>query len=191
MVFDVEAGDYDRDGHTDALLALEWSDAPANSRFRGVELYRGNGHGGFAFAWGVGVDGLRALRVDDVDRDGRLDLVALAAGSSGPRISVLRQAGGVPVETPVSGPVGDLQLADVNRDGKVDALVAHFAPGTIGVYLVMAPGTSHRAAPSLFRSGPARSSSRISTTTAVPTSSSGPAGTRSSCCRRPAAGRRP
>jgi hypothetical protein len=134
-VFDVEVGDYDRDGHTDALLALEWFDAAANSRFRGVELYRGNGHGGFAFAWGIGVDGLQALRVGDVDRDGRLDLVALAADHSGSRISVLRQAGGVPVETPLGAFASDLQLADVNRDGKIDAVVSHLDPGTIDVFL--------------------------------------------------------
>jgi len=134
-VFDVEVGDYDRDGHTDALLALEWFDAAANSRFHGVELYRGNGRGGFTFAWGVGVDGLRALRVADVDRDGRLDLVALAVDGSGSRIAVLRQAGGVLVETPVSGFGTDLQLADVNRDGRIDAIVSRFDPATIDVFL--------------------------------------------------------
>jgi hypothetical protein len=134
-VIDVDAADYDRDGHQDALVAKGIFDGQGRPAAFSLDLYLGNGRGQFRFGRMVeGMpNGLQGFRRADLDRDGHLDVVAFSHGE----LYVKRGIGSGPlVETviPLPAEVAGFELGDMNRDGVLDAVVAHFNPASISVY---------------------------------------------------------
>src|SRR5262249_25168678 len=121
---DVELADIDKDGDLDAVLS--GGDNSANSK---TEIYLNNGSGGFS---AVPVASLAAgavvqdAAVGDLNGDGNLDIYqANVLGAD--RIWFGDGAGGFTLQT-VTASVGSaaVELADLDGDGDLDALVTAF-----------------------------------------------------------------
>ncbi len=118
----LSAADVDGDGHLDVLILTSAS---------GLHYLRGNGNGTFSGSLtpiDVGTGSVFSTAVADLNGDGRTDLAAsvstasassiviryrLADGSLGPILSI-----------PVTGIAGQLTVADLNDDGRLDLVVA-------------------------------------------------------------------
>lgn len=115
----VAAADFDLDGIVDVVMV----------RAAHVGIYLGDGSGGFTESDGIeiGADAT-AVKVQDLDVDGVPDVVvSTGAGSPNLALRVLR-SGMFDELLPLGGDIydgRDLALADVDQDGKVDAVVAH------------------------------------------------------------------
>lgn len=127
FVFDVAAADYDRDGHLDVVMAVQYSRPTEDSGFEGVEVYRGDGNGGFTLIREVAVAGAHQVRVADLNRDGRSDLVVAGTAS----VSILLQGVSGSIDVPVASYPSQIETADVNRDDRIDVLVSHRDPSAI------------------------------------------------------------
>ncbi|MGW8728429.1 FG-GAP-like repeat-containing protein [Streptomyces sp. NPDC055808] len=135
---DVAVGDFDEDGKPDL--------ATSNANTNNVSAVLGSGGGTFGvatrFALGGGTNP-QGIAAADLDGDGHLDLITSNASSG--TLSVLRGDGHGGFGTASSVPAGvalpsKLRLADVNEDGKLDAVVV--APGTPGrVAVLLGDGT--------------------------------------------------
>ncbi len=130
----VDAGDYDQDGHQDALLSTVHYDAEGRVTASSLDLFFGNGKGQFAVAERLNMPlDLNGVHTGDLDRDGRLDVVALGRRA----LYIRRGVGSGPVAESVvtlSGSATDVELADVNRDGILDAVVSLYDPRSFAVY---------------------------------------------------------
>ena len=112
-------GDFDGNGRADVAVSLQSGDLSVLLR---------DGSGGYAHAPGspraIGSSDAGPLKVADVDRDGRADLVALQARASGATVAVLLGDGhggfGPPSTIPVAGYPGGLGLADLDGDSDLD-----------------------------------------------------------------------
>ena len=114
--------DFTRDGHQDAVLSLVEFDADGRDLSNRIVLYAGNGRGQFSspVTLSSGDGWVRHLRAGDVDRDGDADIVFLGGG-----LRVLRSTDAGTVSSTYSSGFGNwLELADLNRDGSIDALIA-------------------------------------------------------------------
>ena len=112
-------GDVDRDGKTDAVAYVFG---------RGLEVWFGNGAGGFLGSLSIPLtllNGLQAVELGDLNADGRLDIVA----ASSEQVAVMLNDGsgfGSPTYFDASPPSGSngsvngIALADVNLDGRLD-----------------------------------------------------------------------
>jgi hypothetical protein len=134
VVLDVDAADYNRDGHQDALLAKVIYDPQGRLLMSSLDLYYGDGRGQFRFARLVegGPNGIEGFRTGDLDRDGHLDVVAFNARE----LRIVRGIGSGPfTQTVIPGAsVSAVELGDVNRDGALDAVVARGSPSAFLVY---------------------------------------------------------
>jgi hypothetical protein len=118
----LNAGDYNRDGHQDAIIAKALYDQ-GRPVAAVLELYAGDGRGGLVLArtiYGL-PSGTGGIRTADLNRDGWLDVAAF--GSDG--VAVVLSAGSTPTVQIAIYSVGlnGLQLGDVTRDGILDAVV--------------------------------------------------------------------
>lgn len=131
---DVAVGDFDEDGKPD----LATSNANTNS----VSAVLGNGDGTFGaasqFALGAGTSP-QGIAVADLGGDGHLDLIT--SNSVTGTLSVLSgdgHGGFAPASNAATGVTlpSKLKLADVNEDGKLDAVVVVTgSPGAVAVLL--------------------------------------------------------
>lgn len=131
---DVAVGDFDEDGKPDL--------ATPNANTNNVSLVLGNGNGTFGAATQFGLGGgtgPQGIAAADLNGDGHLDL--LTSNSSTGTLSVLLGDGHGGLGRASSVPAGvtlpsKLELADVNEDGKPDAvIVAPGSPGRVAVLL--------------------------------------------------------
>jgi uncharacterized protein (DUF2141 family) len=136
----VAVADVNGDGKLDALVA--------NYQTTTLSVLLGNGSGGFtlqATSPRLGVSNPTSLVMADVNGDGKID--ALATDSNGGSLSVLLGNGSGGFTYLSSSPATggdipyDVAVADVNGDGKVDALVANYGSGTLGVLLGTGTGS--------------------------------------------------
>jgi hypothetical protein len=104
-----------------------------------------DGHGSFAaqIPFAMGNSELSALGVDDLDGDGRPDLVALSPGlhTLVVRLNAPGLAFGLPESTQLPGGPYDLALGDLNGDGHPDAVTAINDSASLAILLN--DGTGH------------------------------------------------
>jgi len=142
---DLDIGDINGDGLTDIIVMGGWLYAYPNF---GVLTQTADGTFNSAVYYDLGDNTIsQGVAVGDVDGDAAEDVV-VSYGSGG-MIGVFLQNPGGTLNSPVSysaycctgyfdNPV-PVEIADVNKDGRQDILVAH--PGWLGVYLQDAGGT--------------------------------------------------
>jgi hypothetical protein len=132
----LQAGDFDRDGKMDLLVAHNNSGK--------VQFLKGNGDGTFQTPMDVFSDqNFYDLWVGDLDKDGKLDALALSASSS--KVFVLSGNGDGSFTKKNEYATGltpyALAVADVNGDGKPDAVTANNGAKTLSVLLGKGDGT--------------------------------------------------
>ncbi|MGH7710266.1 MAG: FG-GAP repeat domain-containing protein, partial [Gemmatimonadaceae bacterium] len=131
--------DVNADGNIDIVTA--------NGRRPTVEVMLGNGSGGFAAASVLPVGagpGIGSFAIGDVDGDGHLDLVV--SNSGGPDLDrpgslVIKRGDGKghftdASHSPLSAPPGAIleTLADVNGDGRLDAVIRYGERNVVNVF---------------------------------------------------------
>ena len=149
------AADLNRDGKEDVVVVVPGA---------GIEIWYGDGAGGFLGALGIPLNAriaLHAVRVADLNHDGYPDIV----GAGDDQITVLLNNGGggfpAPTYLPATDPDGNsfgtfgtIALADINSDGHADVVT-----DLGGVWLGHGDGTF--AAPALFDFGTSASGIRV------------------------------
>ncbi|MCK9684733.1 FG-GAP-like repeat-containing protein [Scleromatobacter humisilvae] len=132
--------DVDGDGVPDLVVSS------AGSQSARLSVLRGIAGGGFGppTTYDTGDGWPDAVSVADVDGDGRPDIVLAIYGSQAPsRVQVLKQRADHSFVLAASKDLGmeadGLVMADVDGDGRLDAIVAH--PTALGVLLGRADGT--------------------------------------------------
>ncbi|WP_158781106.1 FG-GAP-like repeat-containing protein [Streptomyces sp. NRRL S-237] len=155
---DVAVGDFDEDGKADL--------ATSNANTNNVSVVPGNGDGTFgaatqfALSGGAGPKGIAAA---DLSGDGHLDL--MTSNSTTGTLSVLLGDGNGGFGTASSVSTGvtlpsKLQLADVNEDSELDAVVV--APGSPGrVAVLLGDGTGGFGTASVLSAGTNLSSASV------------------------------
>ncbi len=134
----IAAGDLDGDGDIDLVVTSSFSD--------GVSVLLNNGHGGFVkLAPDIHVGRVpRGIAIADVDRDGRPDLLVTNSGDDS--VSVLRNLGLIANQSSTDylsfaidervrvgrGPRA-VAVADLDRDGNLDLVVANKDSSTLSV----------------------------------------------------------
>jgi hypothetical protein len=133
----VVAGDFNKDGNFDvAFMGSQNGNSPGY-----VSVYLGNGAGGFNLSatynlgnTGYGWQG-NALAAADVNKDGKLDLIAV--NQSDITVSVALGNGDGTFKTPTTYPIGGgynanflaAAIGDINGDGKPDLVMAGYYGG--------------------------------------------------------------
>lgn len=127
----IRVADLDRDGALDIIVG--------NGRRASVEILLGDGSGGFTLQPGVSLAGAGArheFELGDIDGDGAVDLVDAGGSESGAsgflRVYIGNGRGGFDMRSGNSpalpaAPRGSA-LADMDRDGDLDVLLAHGDP---------------------------------------------------------------
>ncbi|GAB3744151.1 hypothetical protein GCM10027594_23120 [Hymenobacter agri] len=138
-VQNAQLGDIDGDGDLD-LVTIENPDFASSVGYYSV---RRNNGGGFASPVTVPVsnDGYTGLALHDMDGDGDLDMVAIAATSL---VILLNDGTGTfAVRGSIAQPyVKSFTVGDVDNDGDLDVLFFNSANSTVGVRLNSGSGTS-------------------------------------------------
>ncbi len=121
------SGDINRDGHLDLLAA---------SHFSRFHTLLGDSAGQFTDTATQTQDGYTSAELTDIDGDGQLDAIVLGWQKTGIEIYRGNGTGQWTLATRLlEGAIGrDLTVADINRDGKADIVVATANRGVI-VYL--------------------------------------------------------
>ena len=123
-LWDILAGDFDRDGRQD--LALLHSGGRLSSE---VSIFRNDGRGGFGEGWIHALNGdFGRLTAADIDTDGDTDLVATGSSAGGSFASVLPNSGdgtfGSIRNLDLVRGIASVAFADFDRDGDLDLAAA-------------------------------------------------------------------
>lgn len=137
----VRTADVNRDGILD-LLMTDYSNG--GSTGTSVDIYIGNGDGTFkaSVTYQTGGTGPKEVEVEDVNNDGKVDLIVGNYTSGG--VGVLLGNGdgtfGAPSVNSSSTGSGQVEIVDVNRDGKMDIVMQEWS-GKFNVFMGNGNGT--------------------------------------------------
>lgn len=126
-----------------------------------VAILQGTGTGSFGAATTLTMPGTSAfaVAVGDFNRDGIPDLAVALAGTTSNKVAILLGTGGGAFGAATTYPVGtepvSIALADFNRDGKTDIVVANQLSNTVSVLLGNGNGTFAAAASHAVNTAPA------------------------------------
>lgn len=149
----ISVADLNGDGHPDLVVNGQTGLA--------ADIFLGNGSGGLAFVGSsAGTSGIHSLLLQDVNNDGRPDLIAEGVGG---RIDVFvgngngtfqsASSGGSSVSDGTTGVGGHLiALADLNRDGLLDALTAT----PVGISTLLGDVSANFSLHGIYNAGPGR-----------------------------------
>ncbi len=133
-VYDIATGDIDGDGKEDIAVAAG----------NYVRVFTSNGNGTFSEAYSVDLGGkVSGLDIGDINGDGKMDIAAVQSNDN--RVHTIfnttdtENSGNFEMTygdsfRTGSGPT-DIKLADVDGDGRDDAVIANALDGTIGIAL--------------------------------------------------------
>lgn len=133
----IASGDFDGDGHLDVAAAVYLGDA--------VSVYYGDGAGNFPVRqdWGVGL-APNDLAVGDVNGDSQLDVVAPSSQLSQTDFQVLLNGGARTFlarrDFDVVGNANGFAVADFDRDGNRDVIVAVYQSNNDNLKLILGNG---------------------------------------------------
>jgi uncharacterized protein (TIGR03437 family) len=151
--------DINGDGKLDVVAQFEISDYPGiSSEGGGVEVFLGDGLGGFQPAGGFSLNGYiyGSMAVADLNGDGKPDVV-VGTSSPGSVVIALNKGNGnfvtSIISTPDEGPAA-IAIADLNRDGKNDLVyltsVTTDAPTLNKVVVALGTGNGTFLPPAVF-----------------------------------------
>jgi hypothetical protein len=142
VTWQFNTGDFNEDGHMDILMEASSDD---------MLLMTGKGDGAFSEPTRLGLAAAGYFATADLDGDAHLDLVAgLAAEGT---VGVFKGSGNgnfvrrTILDTPISASIsrrGEINLGDINRDGKIDVAVGSWpqiGDGNLDVFLGNGDGT--------------------------------------------------
>ncbi|HEU0122002.1 MAG TPA: FG-GAP-like repeat-containing protein [Bryobacteraceae bacterium] len=130
----VVVADFNLDGKADLAIA--------NTNSNSINVYLGNGSGGFSSASGSpfsNTGGPFSLAAADVNGDGFVDLLTTNFGTGtlgvllGSGTGTFSAAAGSPIA--IGGQPGYVLVADFNGDGKPDAAVSNFSANNVSIFL--------------------------------------------------------
>ena len=136
----MDIGDVNGDGHVDIVTC--------NNTANTVSVLLGNGDGTFqkAIDYSTGNNtSPEAVRLGDVNGDGKLDIVTANASTSANNISVLINNGNGTFATPVTFGTAthptSIAFGDLNGDGKLDIVTANYDSNNVSVLMGNGNGT--------------------------------------------------
>lgn len=140
---DLDVGDLNGDGRPDIVISH-----PNGDPARSISVLYQQADGRYGAPVTLSVDSTWAARgvaIGDLNGDGRRDLAVTWGGAAPAALSVYYQRTDGTLAPPVTltslDYPGAIEIADLNQDGRLDAVVAHDGWGSVGVYLQAANGT--------------------------------------------------
>jgi hypothetical protein len=137
----VAIDDINQDGNLD-LVTIPYAPDVKNSKQIGVTVLLGDGKGGFAPSRGSplpleGCRGIDRVATGDINGDGYRDIVVTCAQSNNLVLFLGSKDGGFQISSREVKDLGwsGIALADLNRNGKDDIIVANSGAGTITILL--------------------------------------------------------
>lgn len=145
----VVTGDFNNDGNPDFVVFSSWCPNFANAP---VFAYLGKGDGTFQNPVTSNISGLSScgslnvMVAGDFNGDGKLDIGMLLTNNSGPLIAVMLGNGDGTFQAPITTPAPGgratwMTVGDLNKDGKLDAVVVQYMNNEIEVFLGNGDGT--------------------------------------------------
>ena len=145
----VVTGDFNNDGNADFVIFSSWCPNFVNAP---LVTYLGKGDGTFQAPVTSNISGLsscgslNAMVAGDFNGDGKLDIGMLVTVSAGPEIAIMLGNGDGTFQVPkvTAAPGGRatwMSVGDLNKDGKLDAVVVQYMSNAIQVFLGNGDGT--------------------------------------------------
>jgi hypothetical protein len=133
------AGDFDGDGKLDLVVAYG-----AQGQFAAgatVAVFLGKGDGTFQAPAAISLPGsVESLSMSDLNKDGRLDLIAGVFGANGTQVAVLLGKGGGAFQAPsflsTETAAASINITDLDGDGKLDLVLGDCCGLTEATYLL-------------------------------------------------------